>query len=53
MALSEEELGAYCRDNLAGYKIPRKLMVADSLPRVHGWKLLRRELREKFGESRS
>jgi long-chain acyl-CoA synthetase len=33
---------------MAGYKIPRTVMVLDSLPRVHGWKLLRRELREKF-----
>jgi long-chain acyl-CoA synthetase len=51
MSISEEELGAYCRDQMAGYKIPRKLMVADALPRVHGWKLLRRELREKFRNS--
>ena len=39
---------AYCRDQMASYKIPRKIMVTDSLPRVHGWKLLRRELRDKF-----
>jgi long-chain acyl-CoA synthetase len=53
MALCDKELEAYCRDHMAGYKIPRKLMVTDSLPRVHGWKLLRRELREKFGDSHS
>jgi long-chain acyl-CoA synthetase len=52
MALSEEELGTYCRDLMAGYKIPRKVMVTNSLPRVHGWKLLRRELRDKFSNSR-
>jgi long-chain acyl-CoA synthetase len=51
MALTEKELEAYCRDHMAGYKIPRKLMIVDSLPRVHGWKLLRRDLREKFGDS--
>ncbi len=51
MSLTEEELGAYCREQMAGYKIPRKLMVTESLPRVHGWKLLRRELREQFGHS--
>jgi long-chain acyl-CoA synthetase len=38
---------------MAGYKIPRKLIIVDSLPRVHGWKLLSRDLRQKFGESRS
>jgi long-chain acyl-CoA synthetase len=49
--LTENQLGAYCRDHLAGYKIPRKLVIVDALPRVHGWKLLRRELRQKFGGS--
>jgi long-chain acyl-CoA synthetase len=48
MALTESQLEVYCRDHLAGYKIPRMLMIVDSLPRVHGWKLLRRDLREKF-----
>jgi long-chain acyl-CoA synthetase len=33
---------------MAGYKIPRKLMITASLPLVHGCKLLRRELREQF-----
>ena len=51
MTLTEPELETYCRVHLAGYKIPRKLVVVDSLPRVHGWKLLRRDLREKFGGS--
>jgi long-chain acyl-CoA synthetase len=49
MVLTDAQLESYCRDHLAGYKIPRKLMVVDELPRVHGWKLLRRNLREKFG----
>ena len=47
--LSEEEFEAFCRKHLAGYKVPRKLLIVDSLPRVHGWKLLRRTLRDKFG----
>jgi long-chain acyl-CoA synthetase len=41
-------LESFCRDHLAGYKIPKKLMIVDVLPRVHGWKLLRRTLREQF-----
>ena len=53
MTLTESQLETYCRDHLAGYKIPRKLMIMDSLPRVHGWKLLRRDLREKFRGSGS
>jgi long-chain acyl-CoA synthetase len=51
MSLTEEELGAYCREHMAGYKIPRKLVFVDQLPRVHGWKLLRRDLRKKFGNA--
>ena len=49
--LTEAQLETYSRDHLAGYKIPRRLVIVDSLPRVHGWKLLRRDLREKFGGS--
>jgi long-chain acyl-CoA synthetase len=49
MSLTPGELELFCRDHMAGYKIPRRLMVTDSLPRVHGWKLLRRELRERYG----
>ena len=49
--LTGQDLEEYCREHLAGYKIPRKLICVDALPRVHGWKLLRRELRQKFGGS--
>ncbi len=48
--LSETEFDSFCRMHLAGYKVPRKLVFTDELPRVHGWKLLRRTLREKFGQ---
>ncbi|HZD44228.1 MAG TPA: class I adenylate-forming enzyme family protein, partial [Methanomicrobiales archaeon] len=43
-----EEIASFCRERLAGYKVPRDLVIVSSLPRVNGWKLLRRELREKF-----
>ncbi|OPY37419.1 MAG: Acetyl-coenzyme A synthetase [Methanoregula sp. PtaU1.Bin051] len=46
--LTEEQLEAYCRDRLAGYKVPRRLVLTENLPRVHGWKLLRRTLRETY-----
>jgi long-chain acyl-CoA synthetase len=48
--LTEPEFEAFCRRHLAGYKVPRTLAIVDNLPRVHGWKLLRRTLREKFGK---
>lgn len=40
----------FARKNLARYKIPRKIYSTDTLPRVNGWKLLRRELRKQFYE---
>ena len=39
----------YAREYLAGYKVPRELVIVNELPRVGGWKLLRRELRETYG----
>ncbi|MEO6103080.1 MAG: AMP-binding protein, partial [Pseudoxanthomonas sp.] len=44
-ALSEDDLRAHCRQNLAGYKQPRKIEFRDSLPKTAVGKILRRELR--------
>ena len=44
----EDALRAYAKERLAGYKVPRKIITVDALPRVNGWKLLRRELREQY-----
>ena len=41
----KDSLLEYASDNLARYKIPRRLFTTDSLPRVNGWKLLRRQLK--------
>jgi len=41
---TEEELIAFCRAQLAGYKLPRRVEFRRSLPRNAGGKLLRREL---------
>ena len=43
-----EGLLKYARENLSRYKVPREIYDLDELPRVNGWKLLRRELREMF-----
>ena len=48
--VSKEEIIAFCRERLANYKVPRDVIFADSIPRVHGWKLLRRLLREKYAK---
>ncbi len=44
----KDSLLEYASDNLARYKIPRRLFTTDSLPRVNGWKLLRRQLKEIY-----
>ena len=43
-----EGLVSYAHENLSRYKVPREIYDLDELPRVNGWKLLRRELREMF-----
>ena len=43
-----EGLIKYARENLSIYKVPRKIYDLDELPRVNGWKLLRRELRKQL-----
>ena len=43
-----EGLINFARENLARYKVPREIYDLDELPRVNGWKLLRRELRSMF-----
>ena len=45
-----EGLVEFARENISRYKVPRKIFTLDELPRVNGWKLLRRELRAMFKE---
>ncbi len=48
--LSEAELIRYCKENMAAYKVPRKIHFIDELPKSAIGKILRRELREKAME---
>ena len=45
--LTEGDIRAYCKDNLTGYKIPRRVVFRDSLPKTPVGKVLRRELRDE------
>jgi acyl-CoA synthetase (AMP-forming)/AMP-acid ligase II len=43
--LTEEQVAAYCHDNLTGYKRPKYIEFRDELPKTNVGKILRRELR--------
>jgi fatty-acyl-CoA synthase len=45
--VSEDELKAYVKKNLAGYKVPREIVFVDELPRNATGKVLKRELLEQ------
>jgi acyl-CoA synthetase (AMP-forming)/AMP-acid ligase II len=47
---SPEEIMEYCRPELAGFKRPTSVIFVDSLPRNQMGKVLKKELREKYGE---
>jgi len=47
-AIDEEEMHRYCRDRLAGYKIPKKFFYSEVLPRNASGKILKYQLRDSF-----
>jgi len=46
-----EEIMEYCRSRLAGFKRPRSVIFVDSLPRNPMGKVLKKELKEKYGQA--
>ncbi|MCY1374994.1 Long-chain-fatty-acid--CoA ligase [compost metagenome] len=44
--LTVDQVKAYCRDNLTGYKQPRHIEFRTELPKTNVGKILRKELRE-------
>jgi acyl-coenzyme A synthetase/AMP-(fatty) acid ligase len=44
MMVDEKELRHFCRENLAGYKVPRHIDVVPDLPRTPTGKILKRML---------
>lgn len=47
-ALTAEQVQQYVRERLAGYKVPRRVELVDSLPRDDNGKVAKRFLRERF-----
>jgi acyl-CoA synthetase (AMP-forming)/AMP-acid ligase II len=46
--LSEQEVIGYCKEHLASFKKPRKVIFVDALPRNPSGKVLKRELRKTY-----
>ena len=47
---SGEDIMEFCRSRLAGFKRPRSVVFVESLPRNPVGKVLKKELREKYGQ---
>lgn len=46
--INEQELRNFCRQKLAGYKVPRRIFIEEQLPRNASGKVLKYQLREKM-----
>lgn len=46
-SLTEEEVKAYCKENLTGYKCPKHVSFVDELPKSNVGKILRRIIKEE------
>jgi len=52
-SLTVDELREHCKKELTGYKVPRYIEFVEELPKTNVGKILRRELRDKYGEPKS
>lgn len=49
--LSENDLRAFCRNEIAGYKVPKKVYFIDSLPLSASGKVLKSSLKKQFSST--
>jgi len=49
-SLTEKEIIAHCKEHLAGFKCPKKIVIAENLPKNPSGKILKRELKEELGK---
>ena len=49
-ALTAEELRAFCREHLTGYKMPKHIEFRNELPKTNVGKILRRALRDEVAK---
>ncbi len=51
-ALTPDDLRQFCRENMTGYKVPRRIEFRESLPKTNVGKVLRRALKEEQSQAR-
>ncbi len=44
----EQEIIAFCKQEIAGYKVPKRVFFVDALPRNPSGKIMKNMLRQKF-----
>lgn len=47
-SVTPEEVIGFCKEQMAGYKVPKRVFIADSLPMTASGKVLKRQLREQY-----
>jgi len=52
VTLTEEEIITFCKDSMAGYKAPKRVIIMASLPTSATGKILKRVLREQYSEKK-
>lgn len=45
-----EQIQTYCRENLTHYKAPKHIAITDQLPKNASGKILKRDLRQQYGD---
>ena len=46
--VTPEEIRLYCKEGLAGYKVPKKVIMVDEIPKLPSGKFLKRDLKVKY-----
>lgn len=46
--VTEDDIVRFCRERLAGFKVPKYVVLVDGLPKNASGKILKRELRDRY-----
>jgi fatty-acyl-CoA synthase len=52
-SLSCEELQLFCKERMAGFKVPKLVEIVEALPKNASGKILKRDLRIRFSDRAS